>query len=228
MTWPIRACLRSAALLPAVALGSVLVPVGIGPAVAQSAIGREIAIDMPGATRPHDHMAQLSVGSDFPGTTRTIETIDPALRVAGPSTASAAWVQELLRYVYRERLPIDFVTTHTYVVEGGFLDENGEGDNKLSRNPAAIVQDVRKVRADFDATRHTGLALFFTEWSTSYNPRDTIYDDCLGAAYILSRLRRTEGLAQGTSYWTYSDLFEEPGPQDNCSRAGSGSVRRPG
>ncbi len=66
--WPIRACLRSAWLLPAMALGSVLALVGVAPAAAQSAAVWEIAIDMRGATTPRDRMAQPSVGSDFPGT----------------------------------------------------------------------------------------------------------------------------------------------------------------
>ncbi|WP_235513671.1 MULTISPECIES: GH39 family glycosyl hydrolase [unclassified Sphingomonas] len=366
----IRAGLRRALLLPAMALSSVVGPTGIAPAAAQPATVREIAIDLHGATRPRDRMAQLSVGSDFPGTliredslaqlatvqqelrfryirfhhvfadelgtyrerggkpvydwtridhlydrllgmglkpfvelgftpdamkqsdqtifywkgntshpqpqkwtalvdafvrhliarygrqevrswyfefwnepnlagfwekgdqqayfdyygrtARTIKAIDPALRVGGPSTAGAAWVPDFLRYVDRERLPVDFVTTHTYGVEGGFLDEKGEGDNKLSRNPDAIVQEVRKVRAEIDATRHAGLPLFFTEWSTSYNPRDPIHDDYMDAAYILSKLRRTEGVAQGMSYWTYSDLFEEPGPQGKPFEGGFG------
>lgn len=161
-------------------------------------------------------------------TARTIKAIDPALRVGGPSTAGAAWVPEFLRYVEREKLPIDFVTTHTYGVEGGFLDEKGEGDNKLSRNPDAIVNDVRKLREEIDATRYAGLPLFFTEWSTSYNPRDPIHDDYLGAAYILSKLRRTEGLVQGMSYWTYSDLFEEPGPQRKPFEGGFGLMNPQG
>lgn len=165
-------------------------------------------------------------------TARTIKAIDPALRVGGPSTAGAAWVPELLSYVEQQKLPIDFVTTHTYGVEGGFLDEKGEGDNKLSRNPDAIVSDVRKVRAEIDASARPGLPLFFTEWSTSYNPRDPIHDDYLSAAYILSKLRRTEGLADGMSYWTFSDLFEEPGPQTRPFDGGFGlmtpqGIRKP-
>ncbi|WP_294392559.1 cellulase family glycosylhydrolase [uncultured Sphingomonas sp.] len=155
-------------------------------------------------------------------TARAIKAIDPQLRIGGPSTAGAAWVPDLLSYAAKSRLPVDFVTTHTYGVEGGFLDEKGEGDNKLSRNPDAVVQDVRKVRGEIEAAGRTGLPLFFTEWSTSYNPRDPIHDDYFGAAYILSKLRRTEGLAQGMSYWTYSDLFEEPGPQSKPFEGGFG------
>lgn len=155
-------------------------------------------------------------------TARTIKAIDPALRVGGPSTAGAAWVPELLAFAAKQNVPVDFVSTHTYGVEGGFLDEKGEGDNKLSRDPDAVVADVRRVRAQIDAAGRPGLPLFFTEWSTSYNPRDPIHDDYLSAAYILAKLRRSEGLAQGMSYWTYSDLFEEPGPQTKPFEGGFG------
>jgi xylan 1,4-beta-xylosidase len=167
--------------------------------------------------------ADQSAYFDYYGrTARTIKAVDPLLRVGGPSTAGAAWVPEFLAYSKKQNAPVDFVTTHTYGVEGGFLDEKGEGDNKLSRNPDAVVQDVRKVRAEIDAAGRPRLPLFFTEWSTSYNPRDPIHDDYLSAAYILSKLRRTEGLAQGMSYWTYSDLFEEPGPQTKPFEGGFG------
>lgn len=165
-------------------------------------------------------------------TARTIKAIDPALRVGGPSTAGAAWVPEFLAYADAHDLPVDFVTTHTYGVEGGFLDEKGEGDNKLSRNPDAVVGDVRKVRAEIEASTRPGLPLFFTEWSTSYNPRDPIHDDYLGASYVLTKLRESEGLVQGMSYWAFSDLFEEPGPQTRPFDGGFGlltpqGVRKP-
>ena len=155
-------------------------------------------------------------------TARTIKAIDPALRVGGPSTAGADWVPEFLAYADQHDLPVDFVTTHTYGVEGGFLDEKGEGDNRLSRSPDAIVADVRKVRAEIEASSRPGLPLFFTEWSTSYNPRDPIHDDYIGAAYILDKLHESEGLVQGMSYWTFSDLFEEPGPQTRPFDGGFG------
>lgn len=56
----------------------------------------------------------------YANTARTIKAIDPQLRVGGPSTAGAAWVPELLAFVAKNTLPIDFVTTHTYGVDGGF------------------------------------------------------------------------------------------------------------
>ncbi len=165
-------------------------------------------------------------------TARVIKAIDPALRVGGPATAGAAWVPEFLAYADANDLPVDFVTTHTYGVEGGFLDEHGQGDNKLSRNPDAVVGDVRKVRAEIEASSRPGLPLYFTEWSTSYNPRDPIHDDYISPSYVLTKLRDVEGMAQGMSYWTYSDLFEEAGPQTRPFEGGFGlmtpqGIRKP-
>ena len=164
----------------------------------------------------------------YEASARTIKAIDPALRVGGPATAGAAWVPELLAFVDRRGVPIDFVTTHTYGVDGGFLDEKGEDDNKLSTNPQSIVADVRAVRAQIDATRHRGMPLYFTEWSASYNPRDPVHDSYVSAPYILTKLRATRGLAQGMSYWTYSDLFEEAGPPPTPFHGGFGLMTREG
>ncbi len=165
-------------------------------------------------------------------TVRAIKAIDPALRVGGPSTAGAAWVPEFLAYAKANDLPVDFITTHTYGVDSGFLDETGQTDIKLSRNPDGIIHDVRRVRQEIEAAGRPGMPLFFTEWSSSYSPRDPIHDDYLSAAYILSKLRRSEPLAQGMSYWTFSDLFEEPGPQTRAFDGGFGlmtpdGIRKP-
>lgn len=179
-----------------------------------------------------EHADQAAYFDTYALTARTIKAIDPALRVGGPSTAGADWVPEFIAYADAHGLPVDFVTTHTYGVDGGFLDENGEGDIKLSRNADSVVGDVRRVRAEIEASTRPGLPLFFTEWSTSYNPRDPIHDDYLGASYVLTKLRESEGLVQGMSYWAFSDLFEEPGPQTKPFDGGFGlmtpqGVRKP-
>lgn len=164
----------------------------------------------------------------FESSARTIKAIDPQLRVGGPATAGAAWVPELLARTAARATPIDFVTTHTYGVAGGFLDEKGEDDNKLLATPDAIVADVRKVRAEIDATRYRGLPLYFTEWSASYNPRDPVHDSYISGPYILTKLRATRGIAQGMSYWAYSDLFEEAGPPPTPFHGGFGLMNREG
>jgi xylan 1,4-beta-xylosidase len=164
----------------------------------------------------------------FDLTSKTLKAIDPALRVGGPSTAGAAWVPEFLAHTKQSGAAVDFITTHTYGVNGGFLDEEGKGDNKLSPSPDGIVGDVRKVRKEIEASYLPKLPLYFTEWSTSYSPRDLVHDSYMSAAYILSKLKATEGIAQGMSYWTYTDLFEEPGPPTAPFEGGFGLMNPQG
>ena len=161
-------------------------------------------------------------------TSNTIKAIDSNLRVGGPSTAGAAWVPEFLDHVTQSGGAVDFVTTHTYGVDGGFLDENGKEDTKLSPSPDAIVDDVRRVRQQIKASKFPDLPLYFTEWSTSYTPRDLVHDSYISAPYILSKLKASEGLVQGMSYWTYTDLFEEPGPPPTPFHGGFGLLNREG
>jgi xylan 1,4-beta-xylosidase len=123
---------------------------------------------------------------------------------------------------------VDFVTTHTYGVDEGFLDEFGKSDRKLSPNPDSIIGDVRRVRKEIEASAYPGLPLYITEWSTSYNPRDKVHDSYVSAPWILTKLRGTRGYAQAMSYWTYSDLFEEPGPPDAAFHGGFGLMSRDG
>ena len=161
-------------------------------------------------------------------TARTIKSIDPALRVGGPATAGAAWVPEFLAHVKQSGAGIDFVSTHTYGVDGGFLDEEGKSDVKLSPSPDAITGDVRRVRQQISASAFPDLPLYFTEWSTSYTPRDPVHDSYISAAYILSKLKACQGLLQGMSYWTYTDLFEESGPPPASFHGGFGLLNREG
>ncbi|MBW4028165.1 MAG: beta-xylosidase [Acidobacteria bacterium] len=161
-------------------------------------------------------------------TAKTIKSVDSALRVGGPSTAGAAWVPEFLAHVKQSGAGVDFVTTHTYGVQGGFLDENGKSDTKLDPSPDAIIGDVRRVRSEISNSPFPNLPLYFSEWSTSYTPRDAVHDSYISAAYILSKLKACEGVAQGMSYWTYTDLFEEPGPPTAPFQGGFGLMNPQG
>jgi xylan 1,4-beta-xylosidase len=161
-------------------------------------------------------------------TARSIKYIDPALRVGGPATAGAAWVPEFLAHVKQSGAGVDFVTTHTYGVDGGFLDQEGKSDTKLSPSPDAIVGDVRRVRDQISASPFPDLPLYFSEWSTSYTPRDSVHDSYISAPYILNKLKACQGIVQGMSYWTYSDLFEEPGPPTAPFQGGFGLINPEG
>jgi len=161
-------------------------------------------------------------------TSKTIKSIDPSLRVGGPSTAGAGWVPEFLAHVKQSGAAVDFVTTHTYGVQGGFLDEEGKSDTKLDSSSDAIIGDVRHVREQISASPFPALPLYFSEWSTSYTPRDSVHDSYISAPYILTKLKASQGLLQGMSYWTYTDLFEEPGPPTAPFQGGFGLLNPQG
>jgi xylan 1,4-beta-xylosidase len=157
-----------------------------------------------------------------------LKAVDAELKVGGPATAGAAWVPEFLAFATERRLPVDFVTTHSYGVDHGFFDEKGESDTKLSPSPDAIIGDIRRVRREIEASPLPGLPLHFTEWSTSYTPRDSVHDSYHSAPYILTKLKESADVLQGMSYWTFSDLFEESGPPPTPFHGGFGLLNAQG
>lgn len=171
---------------------------------------------------------QLAYFRLYRSTALALKSVDPKLRVGGPATAGAAWIPEFLQFAHKTGTPVDFVATHTYGVKGGFLDPDGKADVKLDPSPDAIVGDVRRVRQQISASPFPHLPLYITEWSTAYTPADPVHDSYVSAPYILTKLKASEGLAQGMSYWTYSDLFEEAGPPWAAFYGGFGLVTRDG
>jgi xylan 1,4-beta-xylosidase len=55
-----------------------------------------------------------------------------------------------------------------------------------------------------------------------------VHDSYISAPYILSKLKACRGLVQGMSYWTYTDLFEEPGPPTAPFQGGFGLLNPQG
>jgi xylan 1,4-beta-xylosidase len=157
-------------------------------------------------------------------TARAVKSVSADYRVGGPATAGRAWVPEMIAHAAQARVPLDFITTHDYGVSGRGLD--AEGNQQLFLDPAhdAIVSGVRGVRAQLKASVMPNLPLHYTEWSTSYSPRDPVHDAYLSAAYIVSRLKGSEGHAESMSYWTFTDIFEENGPVPSPFHGGFGLI----
>jgi xylan 1,4-beta-xylosidase len=55
-----------------------------------------------------------------------------------------------------------------------------------------------------------------------------VHDSYHSAGYILTKLKESQGLLQGMSYWTFSDLFEEPGPPTAPFQGGFGLLNPQG
>ena len=160
----------------------------------------------------------------YAATARAIKSVSPEYKVGGPATAGCGWITDFIRYCQTNDAPVDFVSTHTYGVESGYLDETATHGTALSRNPDSIWGDVKRVRQQIAESAFPKLELHFTEWSSSYTPADPMHDSYHSAAYILDKLKNCGGAAQSMSYWTFTDIFEESGPRWEAFHGGFGMI----
>nr|GFC11648.1 hypothetical protein [Tanacetum cinerariifolium] len=128
----------------------------------------------------------------------------------------------------QNQVPLDFVSTHTYGVNQGFLDEFGTTGTVLSKDEQAINADVQKSRREIQQSALPKLELHYTEWSSSYTPADPTHDSYHQPAYILQKLKQVGSTAQSMSYWVFSDIFEEAGPRFEAFHGGFGLMNTQG
>ena len=137
-------------------------------------------------------------------TVEAIKSVDSALKVGGPATAANAWIDDFITFCNKNRLPADFISTHHYPTDA-FGEPGDDTEAQLSKSRRSVLRDeTREVR------RKAGdRPVYYTEWCTSSNPRDPMHDEPYAAAFITKTIMEANGLVQGYSYWTFSDIFEE-------------------
>ncbi len=135
---------------------------------------------------------------------RAIKKEHGSLRVGGPATADNAWIVEFCAYCEANAVPIDFVSTHHYPT-----DAFGKPGDDTVAQLAASKRSVLRDEATKARDEARGKPLYYTEWSTSSNPFDSLHDEPYAAAFIAKTVMEARGLVEGYSYWTFSDIFEE-------------------
>ena len=161
-------------------------------------------------------------------TAKAIKSVSPAYRVGGPATAGCGWISEFIRFCATNPSPVDFVSTHTYAVDQGFLDETGQAGTVLSQNPRAIYAEMIACRKKISGSAMPNLELHFTEWSASYTPSDPVHDSYHSAAFILDKIKGAGTAVNSMSYWVFTDIFEEAGPRFTPFHGGFGLVNYQG
>ncbi len=154
---------------------------------------------------------QRSYFALYDHTARDLKSISPRLRVGGPATAAAQWVDAFLKHTAENNVPVDFVSTHGYAddtVENLFAPEDHVPDD-LSMEQR-VCRAIAKVRGQIKAAGKPHMPLFWTEWNVAGHDqsRDTTY---VGAA-LANTVRQCDGMVDMMSFWTFSDVFEEGGP----------------
>lgn len=159
---------------------------------------------------------------------KAVKEVNPSYKVGGPATAGAAWVPEMISFCSTNNVPIDFISTHTYGVRQGYLDEYGTSGTILDTSKYVVSGDVINSRKQIKSSKIPNLELHYTEWSSSYTPADPLHDSYHSASFILQKLKQVGSNANSMSYWVFTDIFEEAGPRFTPFHGGFGLMNYQG
>lgn len=152
-------------------------------------------------------------GEIYRATATALKAVDPRLQVGGPAAAGPSWNEKFIAWTVEAKLPMDFLSFHTYSTRKGVaLDEFGRKEILFHDNLHHIADMMRDQRKKIDAGPRKNLPIHLTEWSTSPSPRDPSHDAYQSASFILEQLKHAGDAVQSMSYWVFTDIFEEAGP----------------
>jgi xylan 1,4-beta-xylosidase len=139
---------------------------------------------------------------------RAIKAVNPRLRVGGPATAQAAWVDAFIKHCVDQRVPFDFVSTHVY---GNDTAEDVFGTHETIPRSDMVARAVRKVHDQVKASARPGTPIIWSEYNASYMNEVDVTDSPFMGPWLANNIRLCDGLQTMMSYWTFSDVFEEQG-----------------
>ncbi|MFZ0295189.1 MAG: glycosyl hydrolase family 39 [Candidatus Sulfotelmatobacter sp.] len=141
-------------------------------------------------------------------TATTIKKVSPRLRVGGPATAQAAWVDAFIRHCAEKQIPLDYVSTHVYANDTA-QDVFGTQEN-IPRD-RMVCRAVDKVHRQIKSSSMPNLPLIWSEFNASYKNETDVTDSIYMGPWMADTIRQCDGLVDMMSYWTLSDVFEEQG-----------------
>jgi xylan 1,4-beta-xylosidase len=148
----------------------------------------------------YDHLYDVSA--------RAVKRVSSRLRVGGPATAQAAWVDRFIRHCVEAKVPVDFVSTHVYANDTA-KDVFGTSES-ISRDRMVYLA-VKKVHDQVKASSRPDLPLIFSEYNASYMNEVQVTDSPFMGPWLASTIRQCDGLVDTLAYWAFSDVFEEGG-----------------
>ena len=132
------------------------------------------------------------------------------------------WIEAFLDFCAREKLPVDFVSTHPYPTDFA-LDGHGKFGG-LSRKRDSVLDDLRWLKQTVARSAYPQAELHLTEWNSSPTPRDHMHDQLPLGAYIVRTNLECIGLVDSLSFWVFTDCFEEGGAGDSIFHGGFGLI----
>ena len=156
-------------------------------------------------------------------TARAVESVNKDDPVGGPSGAGPVFIEELIDYCNKKKVPLDFITYHTYGLGDGPSGLDQYGNRKLFLHPSLhyVCDSANQPLPAIVKKGKKKLPVYITEWNSSYSPVDPVHDSFFAGPFILEQLRNTEAL-DSMSFWTFTDIFEENGPAPRPFHGGFG------
>ncbi|HEY6252100.1 MAG TPA: glycosyl hydrolase family 39 [Candidatus Angelobacter sp.] len=139
---------------------------------------------------------------------RAIKRVDSRLRVGGPATAQAAWVDRFIRHCVEADVPVDFVSTHVY---GNDRAQDVFGTEEQIPRDQMVCRAVKKVYDQVKSSARPNLPIEWTEYNASYMNEPVVTDSVYMGPWLANTIRQCDGLVHSLSYWTFSDVFDEQG-----------------
>jgi xylan 1,4-beta-xylosidase len=141
-------------------------------------------------------------------TARSLKRVDDKVRVGGPATAQAAWVDAFIAHCISKHVPFDFVSTHVY---GNDTSKDVLGtDEKIARRDL-VARAEKKVFDQVKASAAPNTPIIWSEFNATYMNQQQVTDSAFMGPWLANHIRESDGLVNLISYWCFSDVFEEQG-----------------
>ena len=158
-------------------------------------------------------------------TALTIKKINPRLRVGGPATAQAAWVDAMIRHCAEKNIPLDYVSTHVYAND---MAQDVFGLQENIPRDRMVCRAVDKVHKQIKTSSMPNLPLIWSEFNASYKNEPEVTDAAYMGPWLADTIRQCDGLVDNMAYWSFSDVFEEQGVVKTPFYGGYGLVAEEG
>jgi len=139
---------------------------------------------------------------------RAVKRVNSRLRVGGPATAQAAWVDAFIAHCMTKQVPFDFVSTHAY---GNDSSEDIFGTHEKIPRSEMVARAVRKVHDQVRASARPDTPIIWSEYNASYKNEVEVTDSAFMGPWLANNIRLCDGLQTIMAFWTFSDVFEEQG-----------------
>jgi len=132
-------------------------------------------------------------------TARALKSVNPALQVGGPATCMSGLIPEFLDFVLSNDVPLDFVATHEYPTDPncGYYGCMGQITAQTRKNVTALVG--------------SNVPLYYSEFNDGLGSSPPYHDTSYASGFLFKNMPEINGNVDFISWWTFSDIFEEPG-----------------